>query len=650
LPRSFWQKIKKELAIWRGGALPGIVVTGLVMLARLNGSLQVLEWITLDTYLRLRPAEPIDERVVIVGIDEADIQDVGTYPIPDKDIAGLLRTLQTYQPRAIGLDIVRNIPVNPGHDELVAAFEEFDNLIGIEKVLPPQIAPPPELPSEQVGFSDILHDKDRNVRRSLLGTPTAQEYQFSLSLRLAEIYLTAEGISLENGIRDPHAMRFGSTELSRFLPNSGGYVGADAGGVQVLLNFRSGRERFRTLSLNEIETGNFNPNWIRDRIIIIGITAPSIRDIVDTAAIADLNPPGQIYGVEFHAHATSQIISAVLDGRSLLRTWSDGWEYLWILGWGFVAISLGRLTQSPLKSLFGFGIASLGIVGIGYGFLAWGWWIPVAPVLLILTLNGLGLSAFAFYQHDRALRSEISVRQRTIEHTFNVIHNGPLQTLAYVLRNIRDQDLPPDQFLSKLDNLNREIRAVGECLQREALTQEESLRLGNGFKLDLKLPIHELFYAVYRETLKRDNLPNFKTLKVKVRKFAPIESQPLSIEQKRGLCQFLEEALCNVGKHAKGVTRLSATGKLNEGCYTLSIKDNGSGIRSSSENRGTKQCKNLAEQLGGTFKREPIAPRGTLCELTWPLANRHWSFGKIGYSFKSFLMKKVPVGWVRRSP
>ncbi|MEQ8755909.1 MAG: CHASE2 domain-containing protein [Coleofasciculus sp. G1-WW12-02] len=644
--RNLWQKIKKEIAIWRGGALPGIVVTGLVILARLNGSLQSLEWITLDTFLRLRPPEPIDERVVLVGINEADIRDVGTYPIPDQEIARLLRTLQTDKPRAIGLDIVRDIPVNPGHDELVSVFKEFKTIIGIEKVLPVQIAPlqidpPPELPPEQVGFSDTILDKDGNIRRSLLVTPTSPGYQFSLSLRLAETYLIAEGISLENDIHDPHAIRFGSTELPRFLPNSGGYVGIDAGGVQVLLNFRSGRERFRTLSLNDIKTGNFNPSWIRDRIVIIGITAPSVKDIVNTSAITNLNPPGQIYGVEFHAHSTSQILSAVLDGRSLLRTWSDGWEYLWIFGWGFVAISLGRLTQSPLKSLFGFGIVSLGIVGIGYVFIAWGWWIPVAPVLLILTLNGLGLSAFAFYQHDQALRSEVYVRQCTIEHTFNVIHNGPLQTLANVLRDIRDQDSPQNPFLSELENLNQEIRGVGEYLQREALTQAESLLLGSGFKLDLKLPIHELFYKVYRETLKRDNFPNFKTLKVKVRTFAPIESKSLSLEQKRELCQFLEEALCNVGKHAKGVTRLSAIGKPNQGWYTLSIKDNGCGICSSSENRGTKQCKNLAKQLGGTFNREPVSPRGTLCELTWPLVSRHWNLGKIGDSVKSFFLRKI---------
>ncbi|NET58930.1 MAG: CHASE2 domain-containing protein [Symploca sp. SIO2E6] len=633
MSRSLWRTISKEIGIWRLGALPGIVVIGLVILLRLNGLLQVLEWITLDTFLRLRPAEPIDERIVIVGINEEDIQDVGSYPIPDQEIAGLLQKLQTYKPRAIGLDIVRNIPVNPGHNELVAIFEEWDNIMGIEKVLLNKIAPPPNLPSTQVGFSDTLLDGDKNVRRSLLGTPIDQGYKFSLSLLLAETYLKAEGISLENGIQDPHAMRFDATELPRFLADSGGYVGTDDFGVQVLLNYRNGQQRFRTLSLNKLKTGNFNPSWIRDRVIIIGITAPSIKDFVNTSAIAGLSPVGQIYGVEFHAYSTSQILSAVLDGRVLFKTWSDPWEYLWILAWGFLTIAIARLTQSPSQNLLAVVVVSLGLVGVGYGLLVWGWWIPVAPVLLMLVTNSLLIPVF--YQYDQALRSQIDVRQQTIEQTFNVIHNGPMQTLAYVMTRLQNQDLPPDELLLKLKDIKDEIWEVAEYLQQEALTQEDTIRLRSNRKLQLQLPISELFYAVSRETL-AGNLPHFQTLKVKAIKFEPIPERYLTIEHKRELCLFLEESLCNVGKHAQGVTRLSATGTNNGSCYTLSIKDNGSGISSSRENRGTKQARNLQEQLGGEFRRESLAPRGTQCELTWNLAGRHWSFGRIRYGLKSF--------------
>ena len=644
---GIWRFLRKEFTIWFVGTRLGIAVIGLVILVRLSGSLQFLEWVTLDSLLRLRPSEPIDERVVIVGIDEEDIRRAGTYPIPDRELAKLLLTLQKYQPRVIGLDIVRDIPIEPGHAELVAAFKNIKNLFGVEKVLPISIKPPPDLRPEQIGFADVLADGDGNVRRALLGTKRPEDdkqYVFSLPLLLAETYLKAEGIELSNGIRDRNAMRFRSLELPRFLSNSGGYVRTDDFGVQVLVNYRNGRERFRRLSLkeiNDIEAGNGNPHVLHDalggRIVLIGVTAPSIKDSINTSAIANLQPPGKIDGVEFHAHVASQILSAVLDGRPVLETWLQGWEYLWIVGWGILAIYLGRLTQSPLKNLVYVAIASLGLVGIGYAFIVGGWWIPVAPALLVLVINGAILSAF--YQYDHFLRSQIEIRQHTIERTFIVIHNGPLQTLANILRHVQDQDLQQSQLLEELKNLNSEIRELGEYLKLEALDREESLRLGNGLILDLKLPIRDLLYEVYSHTLRR-NFPCFKTLKVKAYSFAPIEEQYLSLEQKRELCQFLEEALCNVGKHAKGLTRLSATGSSNEGWYTLKIKDNGVGFHSCGEGRGTKQCLNIARKLRGKFQRKSLGVKGTLCELTWPIAQRNWGFAPIGSKLKTKIVKR----------
>ena len=97
--------------------------------------------------------------------------------------------MQKYQPRAIGLDIVRDIPVEPGHAELVAAFKDIKNLIAVEKVLPVSIKPPPDLPPEQIGFADVLSDNDGKVRRAILGTNRPEDdkkYVFSLPLRLAK--------------------------------------------------------------------------------------------------------------------------------------------------------------------------------------------------------------------------------------------------------------------------------------------------------------------------------------------------------------------------------------------------------------------------------------------------------------------------------
>ncbi|MBO3458833.1 CHASE2 domain-containing protein [Aetokthonos hydrillicola Thurmond2011] len=621
------EKIKETIANWRVGVLPGIIVIALVIILRSIGSMQFLEWQAFDSFLGLRLQEPIEERVLIVGINENDIRSVGVYPIPDKEIAFILKKIHSLEPRVIGVDIFKDLPVEPGHTELLSTFKEINNLIAIEKVLPETIAPPPVLPSERVCFADQVIDSDGKLRRSLLLVKFLPEtYKTSLSLCLAKAYLSHENISLETGFQDTGAIRFGNTELPRFVPNFGGYVHTDAGGVQILLNFRSGRERFRMVTLGDIKTGNFDPSWIRDRIVIIGMTAPSVKDFITTSAITSTKPaPGRVYGVEIQAHAVSQIISAVLNSRPLLKTWSEFSEYLWIIGWGVLGINFACLRKSPFVNFLSVGIASTFLILISYVLLTLGLWVPVIPTLLVFVLNGVGL--MALYQYDQVLQSKINSRQAIIERTFEMIHNGPLQTLAKTLKYVRERNLPTNELLSELEKelekLNYELRGVYEFLQAEPLIQDNSLYLGRGLELDLRDPIQEVLYQVYLYTLQRD-FPCFKTIKIKIRSFDPIDDQYLNLEQKQGLCRFLEEALCNVGKHAIGVTRLEVSCKQKEGFYTLSILDNGSGINSSREGQGTQQFKNIAKQLNGNFRRFSLSPHGTLCELSWPVPKYWW--------------------------
>lgn len=616
-------KINQEFKIWRQAALPGIIVIIIIIITRLTGLLQGFEWTALDAFLRLRPAEATDNQVVIVGINEEDIRQIGSYPIPDKEIALLIKKIKSYQPTVIGLDIVRDIAVEPGHKELIEVFQANKNLIGIEKVLPPgEILPPPKLPPLQIGFSDIIADKDGKYRRYLLWTTSPKnplEDKYSLALRLAQAYLEKQGIEISTGKKDPNTIRFANTEIPRFLANSGGYVGENDSGLKTLVNFRSGSQPFRFISLNDIKTNKFNPDWLRAKIVIIGVTASSIPDFVNTSAIYSSKLPGQIYGVEFHAHAVSQIINAVLNGRQMLKVWHDEWEYLWIVAWGFIPIIIGRVTQAVWQNLLAVVGTACCLISLSYLLILCGWWVPIVPSLFILLINGLGLSAFAFYEHDQAQKTKINERQYTIEHTFNVIHNGPLQTLANTLRQLRTENSPNEQLISQLEKLNYEIRYIGEYLRTEALNPEETLLLGSGLKLELKRPIHELFYEVYTSTIARNDLEYFHNINVKIRTFEPIDDKYLFWETKQKLCLFLEEALCNVGKHAQGVKRIEAIGKHKQGCYTLMIKDNGCGLTSLSENKGTKQLRNIAKKLGGDFKRESLSSKGTVCEITWKL-------------------------------
>ncbi|MHC5771404.1 MAG: CHASE2 domain-containing protein, partial [Nostoc sp.] len=95
--RRIWNNIYEEFGLWSLAAPPGILVLVLVILIRMVGGMQSWEWMFLDTMLRLRPREKLDERVVIVGIDEKDFEWVKQYPVPDGKIAELLTKLENYK-------------------------------------------------------------------------------------------------------------------------------------------------------------------------------------------------------------------------------------------------------------------------------------------------------------------------------------------------------------------------------------------------------------------------------------------------------------------------------------------------------------------------------------------------------------------------
>ncbi|NEQ44302.1 MAG: CHASE2 domain-containing protein [Leptolyngbya sp. SIOISBB] len=612
--------------IWKR-LIPGLTVIGVVLLARSLGFFQAMEWKTLDTFLRWRPDESLDERILIVGVNDADIQQAGTYPIPDADLAALLQVLVEHEARAIGIDIYRDLSVPPGHDTLVEILETNPNVFGIEKILGDPIGPPPSLPPERIGFVDFPLDADGFVRRTYLGTlpavttPEPDRFRFSLSLKLAEAYLSAENLALGNGIKDPQTIRFGHAELPRFLANSGNYVNADAAGVRLLINPRSGESPFEIVSMADVLDGQAD-DLIRDRVVLIGITSLSVKDLVNSAAV-DTDNPGLVYGVEMQAHVTSQIISAVLDDRPLLRGWADGWEYLWIVVWGGIGILLVQVISRPSWDMLSVGVAALGLTGLSVGLLwMWGWWIPFVPTLTVLTINGLVLPGF--YLYDQTLRSRIEERQRlveerqrVIERTYDAIHNGPLQTLSLLLQQKAQLDLSVG---SKLEHLDSELRAIYERLLQESLPQEEQLQLEGGHVIDLRSPLKEALYEVYTETLNRD-FPGFDAIKLQVVKFETLDADQLTSDDKRSLCRFLEEALCNVGKHAINPKRLTVLCVIDNHENLIRVADNGehqSTAVSTSGGRGTKQAHALAKRLKGTFQRS-ISETGVTCELRWPL-------------------------------
>lgn len=403
-------------------------VAGFAIALNGAGLFQLLDWATADRFFQLRPAEPADSRIAIVAIDESDIRALGRWPIPDAVLAELIEKLRAQKPAAIGLDIYRDLPAEPGHQKLLQVIKSTPNLIGVEKIVGQKVAPPPAL-SElgQVGIADLVPDSDGKIRRALMSAKdTSGTDKLGLGVRLALMYLQEKGISLEMVNAKKMHLRLGKTVFVPLTGSEGNYRPEDIGGYQILMNYRGTQNNFQIVSMRDVLENRTAPDLFRNRIILIGSTAKSLNDYVFTpySSTTSKKQP-RMPGVVIHANVTSQIVSAALDGRTLLRAWAHPVEWLWVLVWSFIGAAGSRrllLASHFHKKIVGLGRIVLGILGagsvlIGLCYLAFlgGWVIPVISPLVALTGSALAVTnCHQIWQLKRA-NEKLTNYSRTLE-------------------------------------------------------------------------------------------------------------------------------------------------------------------------------------------------------------------------------------------
>jgi adenylate cyclase len=379
------QEVSTQQLKWHWLPKIVLIVTASVLLLRFGGLFQSLEWNLLDQCFRWRPLESPDSRIAIVSMDESDIAEVGQWPIPDRVLAKTINEIKAQRPKAIGLDLYRDLPIEPGHAELVKQFTSTPNIFGIEKTVGTRIKPPLSLlKRQQVGFADQVLDTDGKVRRALLAVSSPEDdVSYGLAVKLALHYLKSKGVVMEPLEGD--RIRLGKTILDRLDRNDGGYVRAQSGGYQILLNFRGTEDRFVAYSLKAVLNRQIPPESFRDRIVLIGTTAESLNDFFYTPYSSGMvGSPKRMAGVILQANIVSQLLSAALEGRSPLRIWPKPIELLWILTWAGIGSGIGWRFRSVMAIAIGVLITSGFLAAIVYiGFLL-GWWLPAIPTLLAL--------------------------------------------------------------------------------------------------------------------------------------------------------------------------------------------------------------------------------------------------------------------------
>ena len=372
-----------------------VILTAITLGIRRLGALQALELIAYDWMVNLHDKKELDPRLLVVEITDRDIEQQQNFPITDDVIARLLANLQQHQPKVIGFDLYREVGYPPGTKALRKQLQR-DNVVVIELIgngnnslpAPPGVAP------EQIGFNDIVIDVEDDVlRRNLMYVQFMKQGEvkemYSFALRVSLKYLEEKNLKFE--VYEDR-LQIGEAVFPDLQADAGGYQlrASETAGKQILIDYRSS-EIARKVTLSEALAGNIPPELIEEKIVLIGTTAPSVKDIYPTPY---KGAKGSMPGVMAHAQMISQILSVVLDDASLFWFWSEWLEGCWIWGWSLLGAIIAWKLKHPL-TIIGMGTIGMGSLwGIYSLAFSSGGWIPLVPTAITFGVTIAGVLGY----------------------------------------------------------------------------------------------------------------------------------------------------------------------------------------------------------------------------------------------------------------
>ncbi len=382
-----------------------IIVNSLTIITRQMGGLESWELTVFDRMIRWRPSAEKDNRLFVVKITAEDVQIQKQWPLSDAILSELLTKLNQHQPIAIGLDIYRDLPVNPGHEEFIKQINEHDNIIPVCKANDSEsrgVSPPPNISDERTGFADIVVDLGGTVRRSLIfmqsGDNSLCKTPYSFSFQLARRYLAT--INIEPELTEKQELKLGSAVFPKLNSSSGSYQQLDTGGYQILLNYRSGGYISDTVTLDDVLNNRVKPSQIKNKLVLIGVTDPAIDDAFYTPYSAGAKTNQKMPGVNVHAQITSQLISVALGERKLFWFWSDAMEIIWISGWCLVGTIIPYSIRRPWYLILAESTGFIIVLSSSWFIFLQAGWIPIIPPLLALIFSSSLMIAYIGYEEQ----------------------------------------------------------------------------------------------------------------------------------------------------------------------------------------------------------------------------------------------------------
>jgi CHASE2 domain-containing sensor protein len=386
-----------------------LVLTILICSGRHSGIFQGWELKAYDAMLRLRPDAGIDSRLLIVEVTDKDLQYQNQLgyerqgSLSDAALTQVLNRLEPLQPSVIGLDNYHDFPIKESQAALAQKLANNQNFFTICKhsdpaIQHPGIAPLDPVPSERLGFSDVVIDNtDGVLRRNVfqmtpnLNSPCPTETSFSFQLALH--FLHQNGQPVVPTVKD-NQVWLGNQLMPIITSHWGGYQGLEDTGYQIMLNYRS-RTIAKKVTLTQVLQNQFDPNLVKNKIVIIGTSTPSYTDELYTPYSLNKQLDQTMRGVLVQAQMVSQIISSVLDQRAFIQIWPTWMETIWIWSWSLVGSWIALYYNKPSLVLILIVGSILLISLICYSILViQSIWIPFIPAGLAIAFAAVVVAAY----------------------------------------------------------------------------------------------------------------------------------------------------------------------------------------------------------------------------------------------------------------
>ena len=312
-----------------------------------------------DGLIRLQDG-PADPSIVIIAIDDRSLSAIGRWPWPRTVHAALIDRLSQAQPRAVAYDVLFTEP-EAGDSALAAAVARADDihlplLIDApgQNGAPWQVSEPgPDLARSAAGLGHVnmVVDGDGVIRRVPLYMQAGARNWPHLVLPLAATTGAAPPA--------PHPDAANGEALIAAAPEAIAYGGPPG--------------RYRTLSFVDVLNGEVPSDFLKDKLVLVGATAPGMGDRYATPAA----PHGELSpGVEIQA----ALLQTLLEGGGP-RTVGPPW----VLALSLLPLALligGFLILRPLANMvLGAGLILLTLALSAAALLTAGLWFPPAAAV-----------------------------------------------------------------------------------------------------------------------------------------------------------------------------------------------------------------------------------------------------------------------------